>query len=54
MNQIDIKKGVLLTILACKSSQQSVLSLFSLDFVSHLVFFSMCEETWPPLHVAAE
>ena len=38
MNQIDIKNGVLLTILACKSSQQSVLSLFSLDFVSHLDF----------------
>ena len=37
MNQIDIKKGVLLTILACKSSQQFVLSLVSLEF-SHLVF----------------
>jgi len=37
MNQIDIKNGVLLTILACKSSQQFVLSLVSLEF-SHLVF----------------
>ncbi len=37
INQIDIKNGVLLTILACKSSQQSVLSLVSLE-----CFFSMC------------
>ena len=38
MNQIDIKNGVLLTILACKSSQQSVLSLVSLDLFLLLVF----------------
>ena len=41
MNQIDIKKGVLLTILACKSSQQFVLSLVSLEFFT-LSFSSLC------------
>jgi len=41
MNQIDIKNGVLLTILACKSSQQSVLSLVSLECFT-LSFSSLC------------
>jgi hypothetical protein len=38
-----------LTVLACKSSQQSVLSLVSME-----CFFSMCLKVWTPPSVVAE
>jgi len=38
-----------LTVLACKSSQQSVLPLISLE-----CFFSMCLKVWTPPSVVAE
>ncbi len=51
---INIKSGVLLTVLAYKSSQQcSPSDLVGFCFFSWC-FFSMCEEMWSPRDVAAE